>query len=174
MVTWCLEENCCSALSVQGVLPSLDWGGMMIWSTAPWCTTIRPPSSVRGVQCLETPCMTWLVKAEKSCNSGNPWSGNTLGILETFWPKSYAVLSNFGIHCHFCTFVTIFRLNVEIIFYDWERLGNIDLKILLFNCTCTCCPQFWFEESPCTFLSSVSGLFRKVILKEFNFDRPGT
>ena len=70
--------------------------------------------------------------------------------------------------------MTIFRLNVEIFFYDWERLGNIDLKILLFNCTCTCCPQFWFEESPCTFLSSVSGLFRKVILKEFNFDRPGT
>ena len=58
----------------------------------------------------------------KSCNPGDPGSGNALGIWGTFLPKNYAIFSNFEI-CHdLCTFETIFRLNVGNILDDWDRL----------------------------------------------------
>ena len=43
------------------------------------------------------------------------------------------ILSNFGKCRILHTFETIFRLNVGKILDDWERLGNIDLKILPFG-----------------------------------------
>ena len=58
--------------------------------------------------------------------------GNALAIWGTFLPEIYAGLSNFGICRDLRTFEIIFRLNVGKILNDWEKLGNIDLKILLF------------------------------------------
>ena len=70
-------------------------------------------------------------RVEKSCDPGNPGSGNALGIWRTFLLKIYAVFSNFEI-CHdLRTFETIFRLNVGNILDDWDRLRIIDLLFFL-------------------------------------------
>ena len=68
-------------------------------------------------------------KKSQSWQSG---LGNALAIWGTFLLEIYAGLSNFGICRDLRTFEIIFRLNVGKILNDWEKLGNIDLKILLF------------------------------------------
>jgi len=60
--------------------------------------------------------------------------GNALAIWGTFLPEIYTGLLNFGICRDLRTFEIIFKLNVGKILNDWEKLGNIDLKILLFVC----------------------------------------
>ena len=73
-----------------------------------------------------------LIPELKKSQSWQSGLGNALAIWGTFLPEIYAGLSKFGICRDLSTFEIIFRLNVGKILNDWEKLGNIDLKILLF------------------------------------------